>query len=63
MKKSLEDSAEKGYERLESRGVSRRDFLKLCSLSCVAFGLDLSVAPKMADAAAAKLMKKPVIWI
>jgi len=63
VKKSLEDSAEKGYERLESRGVSRRDFLKLCSLSCVAFGLDLSVAPKMADAAAAKLMKKPVIWM
>lgn len=63
LRKSLEDSAEKGYKILESRGVSRRDFLKLCSASCLALGLDLSFAPKMADAAAENLMKKPVIWM
>jgi len=63
LKNGPENSAEKGYQKLESRGVSRRDFLKLCSASCLAFGLDVSFAPKMADAAAAKLMKKPVIWM
>lgn len=59
-----EDSlTEKGYQRLARRGVSRRDFLKICTLSCIAFGLDPGFAPKMAEAAAANLTKKPVIWM
>lgn len=63
MKKDQEISHEKGYERLERRGISRRDFLKLCTLSCIAFSLDLGFASKMAEAAAANLTKKPLIWM
>ncbi|MFZ5943101.1 MAG: hydrogenase small subunit [Bacillota bacterium] len=54
---------EHGYERLEKRGVSRRDFIKICTASCLALGLDVSFGPKMADAAAANLAKKPLIWM
>jgi len=54
---------EKGYRQLEKRGVSRRDFIKLCTLSCAALGIDLSFAPKIAEAAAANLTKKPLIWM
>lgn len=54
---------EKGLDFLESRGISRRDFLKICTISCIAFGLDLSYAPKMAEAVASNLNKKPLIWM
>jgi hydrogenase small subunit len=63
LKKEQKILVENGYERLEKKGVSRRDFLKLCTLSCIAFGLDLSFAPKMAEIAAANLTKKPLIWM
>lgn len=60
---SEDNVGEKGFQRLEKRGVSRRDFLRLCTASCVAFGLPLSFAPKIAMAAAENLMKKPIIWM
>lgn len=63
MKKDEAYYSAKGYERLERRGISRRDFIKLCSLSCMAFGLDVNLAPKMAEAAATNLARKPVIWM
>jgi hydrogenase small subunit len=63
VKRCQENPAEVGYQKLENRGVSRRDFLKLCTASCLALGLDLNFAPKMADAAAAQIAKKPVIWM
>nr|WP_242830472.1 hydrogenase small subunit [Desulfitobacterium hafniense] len=54
---------ESGYQRLARRGVSRRDFLKLCTFTCAALGIDLSLAPQIAEAAEANLSKKPVIWM
>lgn len=57
------DHLGKAYNYLESKGISRRNFLKLCTLSCVAFGIDSSYAPKMAEAVAANLGKKPVVWM
>ncbi|MFZ7103065.1 MAG: hydrogenase small subunit [Peptococcaceae bacterium] len=63
MSKGEEYNSRAGYELLSSKGVSRRDFLKLCSLSCVAFGLNVNLAPQMAEGAAARLTRKPVIWM
>ena len=37
-------------ERLEKRGVSRRDFLKFCSTVAVALGMGPSFAPAVAKA-------------
>lgn len=37
-------------ERLEKRGIDRRDFLKYCSAVAVAMGLGPSFAPKVAEA-------------
>lgn len=54
---------ESGYQRLERRGISRRDFLKLCTFTCAALGIDLSLAPQIAEAAEANLSKKAVIWM
>ena len=42
-------------------GLSRRDFLKVCSAAAVAMGLPATMGPKIAEAAAAKRL--PVIWI
>lgn len=57
------DPIQDGYALLERRGISRRGFINLCTAACVAFGLDLGFAPRMADAAVAKLGKKPVVWL
>lgn len=55
--------SEVGYQRLERKGISRRDFIKLISMTCLAFGIDPVLAPKMADAATENLVKKPIIWM
>ncbi|MGE4274133.1 MAG: hydrogenase small subunit [Desulfitobacterium sp.] len=55
--------AESGYQLLERKGISRRDFLKMCTITCTALGLDLGLAPQIAEAAAANLSKKPLIWM
>lgn len=55
--------AEKGYELLGRRGISRRTFVKMVSLTCLAFGLDIKSVPRMAEAVAATLVKKPIIWM
>ena len=61
--KNVGQFCESGYQRLERKGVSRRDFLKLCTFTCAALGLDLGLAPKIAEAAEKNLFKKPVIWM
>jgi len=48
-------------DRLEAKGVSRRDFLKTVTLAAAAVGLPASVVPKMAAAAAGA--RPPVIWL
>lgn len=49
-------------EHLESRGVSRRDFLKFCGQIAVLLGLGDAASPRVAEALQA--LKRPsVIWI
>ncbi|MCL2024398.1 MAG: hydrogenase small subunit [Coriobacteriia bacterium] len=53
------------YERLEARGVSRRDFLKFCGSTAAMLGLSSSAAPmigaKLAGAADSGLY--PTMWL
>jgi len=49
-------------DRLEKRGVSRRDFMKFCTSVAVVMGLGPGFAPKVAAALTAK--KRPsVVWL
>ena len=55
---------EKGfYEKLESKGVSRRDFMKYCTFLTAAMGLSSSFVPKVAEVFAAPAQRPPVIWL
>jgi len=42
-------------------GVTRRDFVKICTAAAVSMGLDASLGPRIAEAAAATRL--PVVWI
>lgn len=44
-------------------GVSRRDFLKVCTAAAVYMGLAESFGPKIAEAAANAAQRPPVIWL
>jgi hydrogenase small subunit len=50
-------------DNLVARGVSRRDFLKLCTAATAALGLSESFAPQMALATEKAMGKKAVIWL
>jgi [NiFe] hydrogenase small subunit len=49
-------------ERLEQRGVTRRDFMKFCTLVSATIGLAPSFAPKIAEALASA-QRPPVVWL
>ncbi|NNG02187.1 MAG: hydrogenase small subunit [Desulfobacteraceae bacterium] len=51
------------YERLERKGVSRRDFMKYCTLLTATMGLSSSFVPKIADVFASPAQRPPVIWL
>ena len=51
------------YERLEQKGVSRRDFLRYCTLLTATLGLSSSFVPKVAEVFAAPKQRPPVIWL
>ncbi len=51
------------YERLESKGFSRRDFMKYCTFLTAAMGLSSSFVPKVAEVFAAPAQRPPVIWL
>lgn len=51
------------YERLESRGLSRRDFMKYCTFLTATMGLSSSFVPKVAQVFAAPARRPPVIWL
>ncbi len=51
------------YERLERKGVSRRDFMKYCTFLTAAMGLSASFVPKVAEVFAAPAQRPPVIWL
>ena len=64
-----EVSVSKLYESLEARGVTRRDFMKLCATVAAAAGVANLTAPKVAQAFETSLIGAtegnlfPVIWI
>jgi len=51
------------YKRLEKKGVSRRDFMKYCTLLTATMGLSSSFVPKVAEVFAAPAQRPPVIWL
>ena len=51
------------YERLESKGVSRRDFMKYCTFLTATMGLSSSFVPKVAEVFAAPKQRPPVVWL
>lgn len=51
------------YEKLESKGVSRRDFMKYCSFITATLGLSSSCAPKVAETLTSPKPRPPVIWL
>ncbi len=51
------------YKRLEQKGVSRRDFMKFCTLLTATMGLSSSFVPKVAEVFAAPKQRPPVIWL
>ena len=53
----------KFYERLEKKGVSRRDFMKYCTFLTATMGLSASFVPQVAEVFAAPRQRPPVIWL
>jgi [NiFe] hydrogenase small subunit len=51
------------YERLESKGVSRRDFMKYCTFLTATLGLSSSFVLKVTEVFAASVQRPPVIWL
>jgi len=52
------------YERLEAKGVSRRDFMKYCTYLTATLGLSASYTSKVAEVfASPKEARPPVIWL
>ena len=51
------------YQRLESKGVSRRDFMKFCTALTATMGLSSSFVPKVAEVFAAPAQRPPVVWL
>jgi [NiFe] hydrogenase small subunit len=51
------------YERLELKGVSRRDFMKYCTFLTATMGLSSSFVPKVAEVFAAPAQRPPVVWL
>jgi len=54
--------AETFYDVLRRQGVSRRSFIKFCSLTAAALGLAPEIAPQMAHALETK-PRVPVLWL
>ncbi|HNM80614.1 MAG TPA: twin-arginine translocation signal domain-containing protein, partial [Rhodocyclaceae bacterium] len=50
------------YEVLRRQGITRRSFLKFCSLTATSLGLGSAAAPRIAHALETKA-RTPVIWL
>lgn len=50
-------------EKIWAKGVTRRDFIKLCSAAAAALGLSETMVPKFVSAAEKAAKKPPVIWL
>jgi hydrogenase small subunit len=53
------------FKRIKARlgGISRRDFMKYCSIMAGSMGLSTGLAPKIAEAIADPARRPPVIWL
>ncbi len=51
------------YEKLEERGISRRDFMKYCGFLTATMGLSSSFVPRVAEVFAAPPQRPPVIYL
>lgn len=51
------------YEKLEQKGISRRDFMRYCTFLTATMGLSSSFIPKVAEVFAAPKQRPPVIWL
>jgi [NiFe] hydrogenase small subunit len=51
------------YDRLEEKGVSRRDFMKYCGFLTATMGLSSSFIPKVAEVFAAPKQRPPVVYL
>lgn len=51
------------YEKLENKGISRRDFMKFCTFLTASMGLSNSLVGGVASALAAPKERPPVIWL
>ena len=49
-------------ERLEQKGLNRRDFMKFCTFLSATMGLSTSFIPKVAEALASS-QRPPVVWL
>lgn len=53
-----------GPQSLSIPGISRRDFLKLCSTTAVLLGIDHTTVPRVAEALEKAVAKRPsVVWL
>jgi len=59
----MEKEQKQFYERLEQKGVSRRDFMKFCTFLTATMGLSSSFVPKVAEVFAAPSQRPPVVWL
>ena len=51
------------FDKLEQKGVSRRDFMKYCTFLTATMGLSSSFVPRVAEVFAAPRQRPPVIWL
>ncbi len=51
------------YERLDTKGVSRRDFMKFCTFLTATMGLSSSFVPKVAEVLASPKKRPSVVWL
>jgi hydrogenase small subunit len=58
-----EQSLTRSISEEKLKGVSRRDFMKFCSIMAATMGLPASFAPKIAEAATTTKRRPPVIWL
>ncbi len=59
----MDKEQRKFYERLEGKGVSRRDFMRYCTFLTATMGLSAAYVPKVAEVFAAPTQRPPVIWL
>jgi [NiFe] hydrogenase small subunit len=57
------NSEEQFYERMEKKGVSRREFMRYCTFLTATMGLSAAYVPKVAEVFAAPRQRPPVIWL